>query len=186
MTIMELMIALTIIAIAMGAVYTGAMSMQRCFAASQDFADAKNEQTRLSDYLAMDLRRADKVTLGSGDGVVLTVTMQDYYDDAGKPRTPTITKYIHSYGDPTKPMVVKYRQSGQYVYRQEREEPPVQIARRIVDFQVTTEDGGRIVHSVITFAPKFRRALTGGNDDSRQGTMVRNTTLLRNFHKTTP
>jgi hypothetical protein len=180
-TIVELMIAVSISAIALGAVYTGAISMHRCFVASQDFADAKNEQTRLSDYLAMDLRRADTVTQGGSDGLLLKITMQDYYDDTGKPRTPTITKYVHSYGDPTKPKVVQYRRSGNFIYRQEGSEAPVQIATNIVGFQAVLEDGGRIAHTSITFAPKFRRTFSGGDENARQWTMVRSTTLLRNI-----
>jgi prepilin-type N-terminal cleavage/methylation domain-containing protein len=183
LTLVELMVAMTISAIALGAVYSGAISMQRCFVASQDFADAKKEQTRLSDYLAMDLRRASAVTIGGGADVLLTITMQDYYGEDGKPRTPTITKYVHSYGDPAKPMVVRYRRTGQFVYRQVREEPPVQIATGIVDFKATPQDGGRIVHTSIMFAPKFNRTQSGGNAASQQATAVRSTTLVRNIQK---
>jgi hypothetical protein len=178
MTVVELMIAMTISAIALGAVYTGAMSMHRCFVASQDFADGKKEQTRLSDYLAMDLRRANTVTPGGGEGLVLTLTMQDFYNDEGQPRTPTITKYVHSYGDSQNPMVVRYHRAGQFVYRQERGNPPVQVAKSIMDLKVVTADGGRVAHTSITYAPKFRRALLGQTADV--GTVVRSTTLLRN------
>lgn len=181
-TIVELMIAVTIGVIALGAVYTGAMSMQRCFAASQSFLDDSREQSRLSDYLSMDVRRADKVTVGGANGVMLTATMQDYYDSNGQPRTPTITKYVHSYGDPTAPMVVKYIRTGQFIYRQERSDPPMQIAADVQDVQVNLLDGGRSVETTVTFLPKFRRS----GAVSSASTTLRTTTMVRNYKRPTP
>ncbi len=178
-TLLELMIAVSIGAIVLGMVYTGAMSMHRCFAASMSFAEAKREQTRLSDYIAMDLRRADSVTVGGTDGVVLTATMQDYYDEDGAPRTPTITKYVHSYGDPTNPMVVRYIRNGQHIYRQERTESPVQIASGIAGFEATLQNGGRVVETSVKFTSKFGRTASDGSE-----TVVRSTTLLRNYRRT--
>jgi hypothetical protein len=130
----------------------------------------------------MDVRRADKIIPGGTDGLLLTLNMQDFYDDSGNRRTPTITKYVHSYGDASNPMVVRYLRSGQYIYRQERNEPPTQIASGIENFQVALQDGGRIAETTVTFKPKFNRTASGGNEVNT----VRTTTLLRNFHRITP
>jgi hypothetical protein len=167
-----------VVGIIFAALFSGAMAMQRCFAAVEDYAIAKADQTRLTDYIAMDLRRALTVTAGTG-GTIMTVTIPDYYDSTGAPRTPTITKYVADYGNATAPVTVAYKKFGSAIVREEGGTSRV-IATGIEDFQLAVEDLDKVVKTKVSFRPQFRRR---GAEAGREGTLVHNTTFLRNRRK---
>ena len=179
-TLIELVISMSAGLLALGAVYSGAMAMQRCFVAAEDFAIGKTDQARLSDFIALDLRRALTVTPGSDGTTIMSVQIPDYYDETGNPRTPTINEYVASYGDPSRPVTVTYQKVGSSIYRQETGRAAREIAADVDDFQLSIEDLGRVVKTRITFAPRFRRGVPG---QTRAGTTLFNTTLLRNNRK---
>lgn len=179
-TLTEVLIASAVGAVALGAVTTGAVSMQRCAAAAEDFAVAKSDQARLSDYLALDLRRALAVTAGSDGTTLLTVKIPDYYDATGSARTPTITNYVVNYGNATTPMTVVYRKTGSSIFRQENNSAAREIAQNVEDFQLTVQDLGKVVKTQVTFLPRFSRVASAAN---RTATTVYGTTLLRNTRK---
>lgn len=175
-TLVELMIASAVGTLAVAAVLAGAIAMQRCFVAAEDFAVAKTDQARLSDYIALDLRRALSVTEGTGN-TIMTVQIPDYYDTNGLPRTPTMINYVASYGNPAVPVTVVYRKVGSSIYRQENAEMPREIAANVQDFELSMDDLGKVVKTQVTFAPRFQRTATAA---ARTATTVHNTTLLRN------
>lgn len=184
-TLVELLIALTVGGLTIAVVLSGALSMQRCFVATESFASAKKEQMRLSDFLAMDFRRALTVTPGADGTTIATVKMPAYYDEAGQPRTPKITRYVHSYGEPGQVATVVYRMSGNQVFRQEGDEEPLEIASGIEDFDIAIDDRGHLVTTRITFLPKFKRS---GLDtaSARVGTTLVSTVALRHPQKKNP
>lgn len=176
-TLIEVLIAASLGTVALGAVLSGAIAMQRCFAGAEDFAAAKTDQARLSDYIALDLRRALTVTTGTDGTTIMTVQIPDYYDGTGKPKTPTITKYVANYGDPAKPVTVLYRKVGSSILRQENAGVSQEIAANVEDFQLTIQDLGKVVKTQVTFAPRFQHTPTAA---ARTTTTVFGTTLLRN------
>lgn len=182
-TLPELLIASVVGGLSILILFSGAMSMQRCFIASQDLSLAKREQTRLSDYLAMDLRRSLTVTKGSDGQTIVSLTMPDYYDADGKPRTPTIAKYVHTYGDANKPMTVVYTREGSVVFRKENSSAPVKIAEDVADFQLNIVDGGQVVQTQISFQPKFKRNGPTNDESAQKATTLYSTVVLRNQRK---
>ena len=183
-TLTEAIIASVIGGVAILIVFSGAMSMQRCFVASEDLVVAKQDQTRLSDYLAMDLRRAFSITIGTDGTTIVTMTMPDYYDSTGKPRTPTITKYVCNYGDPAKPMTVTYLKKNGVVYRQEGAATPLEIARDVEDFQLSVNDLKTSADIQVTFQPRFQRNPTAASlAAARTASTLNSTVILRNKRK---
>jgi len=183
LAVVEILVASSLGAIAMAALYSGVIGIQRCFVGAEDYALAKADQARLSDYLALDLRRALIVTAGTDGQTLLTLQIPDYYDDQGLPRTPTITKYTANYGDAAHPVTVVYRKVGSSIYRQENSDPADAIAVNVADFQLVIEDLGKVVKTQITFVPRFQRTPTSAG---RTASTVFNTTLLRNTRKNQP
>jgi Tfp pilus assembly protein PilW len=176
-TLAELLVAASIGTLALSALLSGAIAMQRCFVAAEDFAAAKTDQARLSDYIALDLRRALTVTAGTDGITIMTVQIPDYYTSDGQPRTPTITKYVVDYGNPSLPVTVVYRKIGSSIYRQENAGLQREIAANVEDFQLVVQDLGKVVKTQVTFAPRFQRIATAA---ARTATTVFSTTLLRN------
>ena len=179
-SLIEVLIGVSIGTMALAAVVSGSIAIQRCFVAAEDFATGKTDQARLVDYLALDLRRAHSVTIGNDGTTIMTVKIPDYYDAAGKPRDPTITNYVASYGDPAKPVTIVYRKVGSSIFRQENAKPAREIAANVQDFKPLLQDLGKVVKTEVTFAPRFQRNAT---DAARTATSVYNTTLLRNKRK---
>ena len=176
-TLLEVLFAGAVSGLATTAVFSAATTMQRCFVGAEDYALAKTDQARLSDYIALDLRRALSVTAGAGGGVIMTVRIPNYYDGSGQPRTPTITNYVANYGDPAQPVTVVYRKQGASIYRQENGATSREIAGNVEDFQIAVQDLGKVVKTQVTFAPRFSRTPTA---EARAATTVFSTTLLRN------
>src|SRR5687767_1018590 len=128
-SLIEVLIGTSIGTLALAAVVSGSVAIQKCFVAAEDFATGKTDQARLIDYIALDLRRAHFVDIPKprvGERI-MTVKIPDYYDAAGKPRDPTITNYVVSYGDPAQPVTIVYRMIGSSIFRQENDKPPREI-----------------------------------------------------------
>jgi hypothetical protein len=179
-TLVEAMMSTAIGGFVFAALFTGSLTMQRCFSAVQDYAFATTDQARLSDYLALDLRRALSLTLGTDGTTILTLKMPQYYGDDGLPRTPTIIKYQASYGALDSRVTVVYKKVGNTIVRQEDAKPAVEVAVNVQDFEMKLEDLGKVVKTQITFVPQFQRKLP---TSARPETAVFSTTLLRNQRK---
>ena len=179
-TLLEALIASSIAAVALAAVASGAISMQRTAAAAEDFAMAKTDQARLSDYMALDLRRALRVTAGTDGVTIMKLEIPDYYDADGKPRMPTITNYAANYGNPAAPVTVVYRKVGSSISRQQANGTALRIAENVEDFQLSVQDLGKVVKTEVTFLPRFSQSTASAK---REATTVFSTTLLRNKRK---
>ena len=176
-TLIELLVGTVVGALVMGAVFSGAMAMQRCFVAAEDYAVAKTDQARLSDYIALDLRRALTVAAGSDGTTIMTIKIPDYYDAYGKPRNPTLTPTAVNYGNPAFPVTVVYKKTGSSIYRVENGGTAREIAADVSDFQLSIQDLGKVVKTQVTFAPRFKKTATAA---TRTASTVYSTTLLRN------
>jgi prepilin-type N-terminal cleavage/methylation domain-containing protein len=176
-TLIELMMSAAVSAFVIAALFVAAITMQKSFAATEDYSVSKCDQMRLTDFIALDLRRALTVTPGSDGVTLLTITIPDYYDGQGQPRTPTIAGQTVNYGDPANPVQVSYKKIGSTIQRQLNNSPPQEIAVNVDNFKITLQDLNKVVKTQITFAPKFQSIET---QDARVATTVHNTTLLRN------
>ena len=81
-TLVELMVAMALGAVVFGAALTGVVSLQKSYAATEQYAADLADQTRLLDVLAMDLRRANDVSVtpdANGNATAVTVTLPNYY-----------------------------------------------------------------------------------------------------------
>jgi len=78
----EMMISTILFAaISMGLIM-GFTSLERNYTATNDFATNHADEMRISDYLALDLRRALSVTAAQND---TTIYIPRYYDSDGNP-----------------------------------------------------------------------------------------------------
>ena len=179
-TLAELMVATTILSVVGAALLMGFVSLKRNFAATTDFAINHADQMRISDYMAMDFRRAVKVDPPNRNDV--SIYIPTYYDDstpALNPRTPTLDgKGGVYYGALNASIRVRYYLSGSAIYRQEGLAAPVVLASDVQDFIFDTTDLGKVIKTSITFKPTFRSA--GATTQVVAATAFYNTTLLRN------
>ena len=179
----ELMVAIAVGVLALAAAFSAAITVQRCFAASEEFAADKREQSRLNDYLAMDLRRARTVSGASGN-VLLTITIPDYFDDLGNVVTPSIIKaadktYVATYGSTLVPVI--YRKDGATITRTVGNNSPVVIAEGVEDFEFALDGIGtrEFIDTRISFQPHLQRS-GAASAAAKAATTVYNTVRLRN------
>ncbi len=86
MTLVETAITSGISVIVFGILMFALMSLQRNYAAVEAYGAAEGNQMRISDYLALDVRRALDISAANN---VLTLTVPDYYGTSGgAERTP--------------------------------------------------------------------------------------------------
>lgn len=202
-TLIELLMATGVTGLVLGGLVAGSIALQRSFAATIDYATAQSDQMRISDYLAVDMRRALTVVPDGSGGVALT--LPNYYNSDGTAKSPTV---ISTMGWPAKKRkkkkhkhpniitsqttaydagattTVKYYKGkstalGKDPSRFYRESAGVAraIATDVSDFQVTLSEDGDLAHTSITFTPRFKMHRTSADD---AGTTYSQTTLLRN------
>src|SRR5215207_9465891 len=88
-TLAETVVAAGVFLVLCTAFITGAISLQRNFSNTKDYARNHSAQLRISDYIARDLRQAVTFSqVGSSQALVITMTVPNFYDTTGSPRTP--------------------------------------------------------------------------------------------------
>src|SRR5262249_2563933 len=147
----ELLIALSIFSAISLALLMGFVSLERNFAATTDFATNHTDAMRISDYLALDLRRALTVVSTQNNA---TITIPSYYDNQGNPQTPQLDGEggIY-YGTDGSFITIQYYLSNGTIYRQQDNAAAVAIAQNVSDFVFTLTDLGKVVTTRITFSP---------------------------------
>ena len=178
-TLVEMLISVSIFAAVTAALLLGFISLKRNYAATMDFATNHADQMRISDYLAMDFRRAVKVDPPMRNDV--TVYIPPYYDNTPEhnPQTPSLDgKGGVFYGTSGSSVTVHYYLSGGVIYRQEGTATPLPLAVDVQDFVIDTTDLGKVITTKITFKPSFRSS--GVTAEIASTTAFHNTTLLRN------
>ncbi len=177
-TLVDLMVSTLLFSVVSAALLMGFISLKRSYTATADFAINHADQMRISDYLAMDFRRARKVDPPNRNDVVIYLPC--YYDSANQaPQLPALdgTGGVF-YGAADCYIPVRYYLSGSVIYRKEGTGAPQSLAVDVQDFIFDTTDLGKVIKTSITFKPKFRSV--GATAAVAQSTAFYNTTLLRN------
>jgi len=155
----------------------GFISLERNYAATTDFATNHADEMRISDYLALDLRRALALTAAQND---TTIWIPSYYGTDGQPQTPSLDGNGDVYyGAVGSSVQVHYYLSGGTIYRQLGTNTPTALAVNVQDFVFSVTDSGKVVSTKITFNPTFR-GFGVASADATAATSFYNTTLLRN------
>jgi type II secretory pathway component PulJ len=178
-TLVELMMATGIFSVVTASLLMGFVSLKRNYAATTDFAINHGDQMRISDYLAMDFRRAVRIDPPNRNDV--SIYIPTYYDATSphNPMTPALDGHGGVYyGVQNASIKVHYYLSGNAIYRQEGLETPIALATDVQDFVFDTTDLGKVIKTSITFKPTFRSA--GASAQVAAATAFYNTTLLRN------
>ena len=172
----EMVIALSVFSAISLALIMGFISLERNFAATTDFATNHTDAVRISDYLALDLRRALTVQTWPNNAVI---TVPAYYDANGSPQTPQLDGAggIY-YGNAGSSVQVHYYLSEGTIYRQQDAGTPQAIAENVSDFVFDVTDLGKVATTRITFQPMFRSS--GASQSAIDATAVNDTVLLRN------
>lgn len=175
-TLSELMVSSAIFSSICLGLLMGFVALERNFAAATDFAVNHADEMRISDYMALDLRRALAVNAAQND---TTIHIPSYYDAQGNPQTPTLDgKGGVYYGELGSSVSIHYYLSNGTIYRQQDDGKPAALAENVQDFRFNVTDAGKVVQTRITFSPTFRSE--GASDDAILATSFYNTTMLRN------
>ena len=154
----------------------GFISLERNYAATTDFAANHADEMRISDYMALDLRRALAVQAAQND---TTIFIPSYYDATGTPQTPTLDGVGGVYyGASGSSVRIHYYLSGSTIYRQQDAGRPIPLAINVQDFIFNVTDAGKVVSTRITYNPTFVSGRASA--DATAATAFYNTTLLRN------
>lgn len=175
-TLTELSISMAIFSMVSIGLLMGFTSLERSYTATTAFTVNHADQLRISDYLALDLRRAVAVEPAQNN---TSIYIPGYYDANGAVRTPTLNgKGGVDYGAPGSSLKIRYYLSGGAIYRQEGTSTPVVLADNVQGFVFDVTDTGKVVKTRITFNPRF--ASGGASSAATAATAFHNTTLLRN------
>jgi type II secretory pathway component PulJ len=162
-------------AISMG-LLMGFTALERNYSATTDFSLNHADEMRISDYLALDLRRALSVEAARND---TSIYIPSYYDENGNPREPALDgKGGVYYGAADSSVKIHYYLSGGTIYRQQDSGRPIAIAVNVQDFVFDVTDAGKVVSTRIIFNPTFTSGRASA--DATAATAFYNTTLLRN------
>src|SRR4051812_4401263 len=83
----EMMVSTILFAVISLGLLMGFTALERNYTATSDFALNHADQMRISDYLALDLRRALSLDAAQND---TTIYIPSYYDQSGQPQTPVL------------------------------------------------------------------------------------------------
>jgi len=186
-TLLEVIIAAAVTSMMFTALLSTSVSLQRSFAASDQYSSAKADQMRTIDYIVRDLRAALTITL-TGDSQKLSVTLPDYhqsYDSQGNPVgapvTPTLTGSTVDYGDPLKPVTVSYSVRGKSLIREVTIGRTNTTSRSVIGTGVSRFDMAfgqldSIMNVSLTFSTSFQRNSSNPTDSTKlsAGVSVRN------------
>lgn len=181
----ELIISTAIFSTVSAGLVMGFVSLKRNYAATADFATNHADQMRISDYVALDMRRAVKVEPIKVNDV--NVYIPCYYDStaARSPQTPLLDgKGGVYYGSPTCSVKIRYYLEGSIIYRKHGDDTPEVLARDVEDFElrlVAEQDPkfqGKVVITSVKFKPTFKSS--GASAEVNNATEFHNKTLLRN------
>ena len=175
-TLSEVMISTSIFSAVCLGLLMAFTALEHNYAAATDFAVNHADEMRISDYMALDLRRALAVSAAQND---TTIYIPSYYDETGNPQTPTLDgKGGVYYGASGSSVKIHYYLSGGTIYRQQDTKNPTPLAVNVEDFRFDVTDLGKVVQTRITFTPTF--SSNGASASKVAATSFYNTTLLRN------
>lgn len=192
-TLPEMMLAIAVSGVVLGATLTSSTSLQKSFNAIDSYFATHMQQIRIVDYLSRDVKRGLIVTT-SADLQTVTVKVPNYIIQegdpeaivnpalVGTPRTPTMaytpSGWQVNYGNATTTVV--YSISGLSILRTENGTVTTiasstdQLVPQTTDVELANTE---YTKTSITFQPIFT---SGGSPASRTGTTVYSTAYLRN------
>jgi Tfp pilus assembly protein FimT len=180
-TLVEMLMTIASSSIVLASLIIGGVALQRSFAAMEGYSIAQGDQLRVSDYIAMDVRRA--LTASVDNNNVLIVTIPNYYDaNNDNPKWANAHAVAPSFGANgaiqygAGAATIKYYQLASNFIREVNGTVNI-IARNVSSFTVSPQDLTSSVGCSITFAPTFTY-LPGPGPVS--GTTVYSNTFLRN------
>ena len=178
----EMMISIVVFSTISMGLLMGFVSLERNFAATTDFATNHADAIRISDYLALDLRRALAVQAAQNN---TTSWIPSYYDANGAPQMPTLDGNggVFYGSSANSSVTIRYYLLNSTIYRQQDSAPAVAIAENVRDFVFDVTDSGKVVTTRITFNTTYTSAGTAaalGSGATSTVSAVYNTTLLRN------
>ena len=172
----ELVVSISIFCSISLGLLMGFTALERNYAATTDFTQNHADEMRISDYMALDLRRAISVQAARND---TTIHIPSYYDQSGNPQTPTLDGQGGViYGASGSSVTVHYYLLAGTIYRQQDNAAAVPLAVNVQDFVFDVSDAGKVVTTHITFNPTFNSS--GASAAATAATAFYNTTLLRN------
>jgi type II secretory pathway component PulJ len=176
LVLLDLLISSLLFAMISVALLMGFIALARNYAATTDFATNHADEMRISDYMAMDLRRALVVQAAQND---TTIYIPPYYDATGAAQLPSLdgSGGVY-YGTAGSSVKVHYYLSGGTIFRQQDNARPLALAVNVQDFVFDVTDAGKVVNTRITFNPTFVSGRASA--DATAATAFYNTTLLRN------
>jgi prepilin-type N-terminal cleavage/methylation domain-containing protein len=202
-TLVELLVSCGVMGVISVGLTMGIVALSRSLSGTVDYSTNHADQMRISDYLAMDLRRAVAVTIvGTGQSTRLSIAIPNYYETSGSARMPVIdAKGSVNYQDgsvtpPASSVTVNYYFSGGSMIREQEAKKTV-LAVNVQDFQLAVLDSATDPNATKNF--NIPVTLTGSvaevktrisfnsrftsNPNSPAVTTFYNTTLLRNTRK---
>ena len=172
----ELVVSISIFCSISLGLLMGFTALERNYAATTDFTQNHADEMRISDYMALDLRRAISVQAARND---TTIHIPSYYDQSGNPQTPTLDGQGGViYGASGSSVTVHYYLLAGTIYRQQDNAAAIPLAVNVQDFVFDVSDAGKVVTTHITFNPTFNSG--GASTAATAATAFYNTTLLRN------
>ena len=154
----------------------GFTSLERNYVATSDFSLNHADEMRISDYMALDLRRAVSVQAARND---TTIYIPAYYDQTGNPQMPALDGQGGVfYGARGSSVRIHYYLMAGAIYRQQDNAAAQPLAVNVQDFTFDVTDAGKVVTTRITFNPTFNSG--GASAAATTATAFYNTTLLRN------
>ena len=146
----EMLISIVIFTVICMGLVMGMISLERNFVATTDFATNHADAIRISDYLALDLRRALTVSAAQNN---TTITIPSYYDANGLPQMPTLDGsggvYLRQRDQFDQHSLLPFRWNDLPTRRVPS--PTVAIAENVRDFIFDVTDSGKVVTTRITF-----------------------------------
>jgi Tfp pilus assembly protein PilW len=180
-TLVEMLMTLAGSAIVLTALVVGGIALQRSFAAVEGYSTSDGDELRVSDYIALDVRRALTASVDANN--TLTLTIPNYYDaNNNNPKwsnahalTPSFNAngaIQYGAGSTT---IKYYKLSSSFI--REVNGTANTIASNVSSFSVTSQDLTSSVSCSITFTPNFT---TSAGPGAVIGTTVYSNTFLRN------
>ena len=180
-TLLEMLMTLGCSSLVLTALVVGGIALQRSFAAVEAYSMSDADELRVSDYIALDVRRALTASVDANN--VLTLTIPNYYDsNNNNPKwanahavTPAFDgNGAIQYGAGA--TTIKYYKLAANFIREVNGTANT-IASNVSSFSVSSQDLTSSVSCSITFTPNFTTLPGPG---AVTGTTVYSNTFLRN------
>jgi type II secretory pathway component PulJ len=195
-TLAETVVAAGVFAVLCVAFISGSVSLHLNFSNTRDYARNHSAQLRISDYIARDLRQAVSFAQsGTGASLVMTLTIPNFYQANGTPRTPVVNadgsvSYKDTSVTPAKiTNTIRYFINNGTMYR-EVDGVPRPIAESVAGFVVipldsTADPNASTDFNLSGISSKVAEIKVQVNFQSRYGMrgvsqIFYNTTLMRN------